>query len=143
MIKNDFNVLKWLFDSINDSFKENKSSLKQPITSYLISLEIIETLSAFYSLDDKITLNDLPEFILNTLESFVEDLNHLNVDCLIRLFDCMRITVQNLSKLEKRFVKLDNLIETLLEKSLSSDGLFSNTDIVIRLSYVFKVYSLK
>ena len=81
MIKNDFNVLKWLFDSINDSFKENKSSLKQPITSYLISLEIIETLSAFYSLDDKITLNDLPEFILNTLEGVVEDLNHLIDRC--------------------------------------------------------------
>lgn len=142
LIKNDANVLIWLFNTIDDSFKENKSSDKQPLNSFMISLEIIEILSESLSRDEKLTLNDLPEYILNSFENLIKDLDSLNEDCVIRLFDCMRSTLLNFSKLDRRFVKVDKLVESLLEMSVTNSR-FNNAQVVRKLSYIFKVYSLK
>ena len=142
LIKNDLNVLKWLFESIGESFKANK--LDNPTNSFLISLEIIETLSSFYSADKEITLNDLPVFVLDTFESYIQDLTNNNLECLSRFFDCMRLTFQNLNKVDKRFNKMDQIVETLLELVVQNNSdLFSNSEIILKASFIFKVYAVK
>lgn len=142
LIKNDLNVLKWLFESIGESFKANK--LDKPTNSFLISLEIIETLSSFYSADKEITLNDLPVFVLDTFESYIQDLTNNNLECLSRFFDCMRLTFQNLNKVDKRFNKMDQIVEILLELVVQNNSdLFSNSEIILKASFIFKVYAVK
>ena len=110
----------------------------------MISLEIIETLSSFYSADKEITLNDLPVFVLDTFESYIQDLTNNNLECLSRFFDCMRLTFQNLNKVDKRFNKMDQIVITLLELVVQNNSdLFSNSEIILKASFIFKVYAVK
>lgn len=141
--KNDASVLKWIFNSINDSFQENQNNAKSPTGSFLVSLEIIQALSEFYSTDKSEVSIELPEYILNILESIVVSMNSLNTESLLQFLECMRITTQNLYKI-KRFNKLDRLAELLLDMIVQNQSSLSfNTDIILKLSFIFKVYAIK
>ena len=144
LIKNDVTILKWIFDSVNESFQENKPVEKLSNTSFSVSVEIIEALSEFYSADKSETSLDMPDYILNSFELYVTNLdkNSVNTECLLRFLDCMRITAYNLYKV-KRFKKLDRLVELLLDLVAQDSNVSSNLEIILKISFVFKVYATK
>lgn len=136
-------TLKWLFDSIRESFKEITSQELPTSNSILVSLEIIENMSICYSIEkESENTNDLPEFILETFNSFIKSLNENNINSvyLVHFFDCVRLTLQNFHKI-KTFKNFDKTIYKLLEFVVQNNCL--NTETILKISFIFRVYSIK
>jgi hypothetical protein len=137
-------TLKWLFDSIRESFKESTSQKLSTSNSFLVSLEIIENMSICYSSEkESENTNDLPEFILESFNSFIIkslNENNINSEYLVHFFDCVRLTLQNFYKI-KTFKNFDQTIYTLLGFVVQNNCL--NTETILKISFIFRVYSMK
>jgi len=142
IIKQDLEVLKWLFDTIRESFNESTNQELLISNSFLVSLEIIENMAICYSKEESENDNELPTFILDTFGSFVKSLkeNIINSQYLIHFFDCVRITMHNLYKI-KNFKNFDQIIYQLLEFVVKNNYL--NTEAILKISFIFQIYSIK